>query len=118
MAARWEETKAARAGMVRTRRAPNGPRLQLASREGNQQIYDVLLDPADDWCISTHKVFGVPTAVGTSFLGLLAEFMALDESVRDLALILLKHSAPDVPARARIGLYSLRIANEAFVALA
>jgi phthiocerol/phenolphthiocerol synthesis type-I polyketide synthase E len=75
MAARWEERKAARAVARRKPGAPNGQRLQFVSREGAQAIYDVLLDPAADWVINTHFVFGNPTVVGTTFLDLVAEFI-------------------------------------------
>ncbi|MDQ3070199.1 MAG: KR domain-containing protein, partial [Acidobacteriota bacterium] len=76
MAARWEERKAARAAARRkAQTAPGGQRLQFVSRDGAQEIYDVLLDPSRDWVISTHLVFGIPTVVGTTFLDLVAEFI-------------------------------------------
>jgi len=71
MAARWSEGKAARTVKRPAARQPGGPWLQLAAEQDGQQIYDVLVDPARDWLVNEHQVFGVPTLVGTGFLELL-----------------------------------------------
>ncbi len=75
MAARWEATKARKpSAHAKTERRENGRFLQLIRKEGQQEIYDVLLDPEKDWVINSHLVFGIPTLVGTAFLDLIHQF--------------------------------------------
>lgn len=74
MAARWSDGKAARAPKRTAARQPGGPWLRLAAEQDGQQVYDVLLDPEQDWVVNQHRVFGMPTLVGTGFLELLYRY--------------------------------------------
>lgn len=78
MAARWEETKARRAtARTNVTQSASGLRLQIVSREAQQEVYDVRLDPDTDWFIKTHIVFGLPAVPGTVFPELVHEFVEM-----------------------------------------
>lgn len=78
MAARWEETKAKKKIKRTTKeRGENDRFIELIAKNGQQEIYEVLLDPVRDWIINSHLVFGVPTLVGTAFFELLYQFSEL-----------------------------------------
>ncbi len=74
MAARWEEQRAQRPALSPTGPRPAGTsRLKLLGEEGEQEMYDVLLHPDQDWVAGSHSVLGIPTVVGTTYLQLLHE---------------------------------------------
>ena len=75
MAARWEDVKARRqSSRLRPKRPAPGHWLHPFAADGQQEMYDVLLDPDQDWMTTGHQVFGVPTLVGTTFLELAHRF--------------------------------------------
>jgi acyl transferase domain-containing protein/acyl carrier protein len=78
MAARWEETKAKKKiPQAVKKRDENSLFIELAAKDGQQEIYEVLLDPVKDWIINSHLVFGIPTLVGTAFLEIVYQFAEL-----------------------------------------
>ncbi|MET3130770.1 acyl transferase domain-containing protein [Oxalobacteraceae bacterium GrIS 1.11] len=109
MAARWEEKKAVRpTGQVQhARRTGDGQWLRFVGDQGEQEIYDVLLDPASDWVIREHLVFGVPTLVGTAFLELAYRFAeskkpACAPLMENLYFMSLLVFEPDAPRQVRL----------------
>lgn len=111
MAARWSDGKAARTFKRPAARQPGGPWLQLAAEQDGQQVYDVLLDPAQDWLVNGHRVFGVPTLVGTGFLELLYRHVreqgAGGAVLENLYFMAPLSFEPDVPRRVRLFLRPL-----------
>jgi acyl transferase domain-containing protein len=78
MAARWEETKARKTGGgAKASRGEGGARLRLVDEGGEQEAYDVLLDPDEDWVANSHSVVGIPTVVGTTYLELIHDLAEL-----------------------------------------
>jgi len=55
-------------------------RLQPLSVKKNEEKYQVLLDPQQDWFINNHKLNGIPTLVGTAFFEFLMEYIKEKES--------------------------------------
>ncbi len=107
MAARWSDGKAARAPKRAVARQPGGSWLQLAAEQDGQQVYDVLLNPEQDWVINQHQVFGVPTLVGTGFLELLYRYAREQDEAGGAVLENLYFMAPlafepGVPRRVRL----------------
>ncbi len=76
MAARWEQVKSQR-GLGPVARDGDEPQLRFAGSEGDEESYDVLVDPELDWAISSHAVFRIPTMVGVGFLDLMVRYAAL-----------------------------------------
>lgn len=78
MAARWEETKSQQLrALTRQDRGEDGRFLRRVEGGGEEEIYDVLIDPDTDWVITEHMVFDVPTLVGASFFQFLLEYGAI-----------------------------------------
>lgn len=81
MAARWEESVAEKAlGLQKNTRRQAAPCLQLVSKDGAEEIYDVLLDPEADWVIKDHVIAGIPTLVGASFFELGHQFAQMQNA--------------------------------------
>ncbi|WP_261887375.1 type I polyketide synthase [Vibrio aerogenes] len=57
--------------------APEGDLLTLMDRKGMQEMYQVNLDPHQDWVLSEHRLIEQPTLVGTSILSILNEYMTV-----------------------------------------
>jgi len=78
MAARWEQAKSQKLrDLTKQERETKGVFLRPLGVEGDEEIYDVVLDTEEDWVIAEHLVFDVPTLVGASFFQFLAEYGAL-----------------------------------------
>jgi len=83
MAARWEESVVEKTlGLQKLSRRQAAPCLQLVSKNGAEEIYDVLLDPEADWAIKEHVIAGVPTLVGTSFFELCYQFAEIQNAAQ------------------------------------
>jgi len=75
MAERWEGMLAEKTlGRQKSSRPRPVPCLQLVSKDGAEEVYDVLLDPEVDWVIGDHLVWDTPTLVGTAFFDLCQQF--------------------------------------------
>lgn len=80
MASRWEDAKAKRQSGKRVQRVEAGDWLRLLSSQGQEEIYEVLIDPESDWIITEHLVSDTPTLVGASFPEFLWRFAAYRHS--------------------------------------
>ena len=81
MASRWEEAKARRvAGVLLSKRSAPAAWLQQAAIDGDLEMLDVVIDPATDWIVTDHLVYGVPTLVGTSFIEFIHRFAAMKQA--------------------------------------
>jgi acyl transferase domain-containing protein len=67
MASRWEDEKARRLRNSPKRPNPDAWLLPIASG-GESETFRVLVDPHNDWIVTEHLVFDIPTLVGTSFV--------------------------------------------------
>lgn len=75
MAARWEENKQKRHhSRMPVKSSTATGHIQWVANEGSQEIYEVFLNPEEDWVINQHRVFGIPAVVGTMFLELIHQF--------------------------------------------
>ncbi len=80
MAVRWEESQAkSKAELLKKAKSINKNDkakeiIQLVKKENNLSIYQVNLDPVEDWEVNSHFIYGIPTAVGTTFIDILNKY--------------------------------------------
>ncbi len=67
MASRWEDAKAKRQRSAPKRTAPDAW-LEPVARDADSETFAIPIDPATDWIVADHRVFDVPTLVGTAFV--------------------------------------------------